>query len=329
MKNIREHIKNRSFASCYLLYGSESYLKHLYRDKLIDALCGGRDSMNFSRYEGSQLDFAEIAEMAKTPPFLEERRVLLLEDTGLFQGSNEFAGLLAERADTTYLIFVENTADKRNSLYKYVKEQGYAAELNGLEEQDLKLFVASNLKKEGLLISEQTIRYLLDVCGSDLLFLRGELAKLSAYCMGREQVTKADIDRICTAVTEGRIFWMMDAMMEQKQSRALKLYADLLSLHEKPMQILYLLNKSFLQFSQVTALSEYGMNAAEIAKQLSVAPFVVTKYQRLRKGFPQSRVREALAYGSELERKIKTGDMDESMAVEMFLMRYSSGNGAA
>lgn len=329
MKNIREHIKNRSFASCYLLYGSENYLKHLYRDKLIDALCGGRDSMNFSRYEGSQLDFAEIAELAKTPPFLEERRVLLLEDTGLFQGSNEFAGLLAERAETTYLIFVENTADKRNALYKYVKEQGYAAELNGLEEQDLKLFVASNLKKEGLLISEQTIHYFLDVCGSDLLFLRGELAKLSAYCMGREQVTKADIDRICTVVTEGRIFWMMDAMMEQKQSRALKLYADLLSLHEKPMQILYLLNKSFLQFSQVTALSEYGMNAAEIAKQLSVAPFVVTKYQRLRKGFPQSRVREALAYGSELERKIKTGDMDESIAVEMFLMRYSSGNGAA
>ncbi|MDO4317994.1 MAG: DNA polymerase III subunit delta [Lachnospiraceae bacterium] len=328
MKNIREHIKNQSFASCYLLYGSESYLKNLYRDKLVDALCGGRDSMNFARYEGGALDLQELAELAKTPPFLEERRVLLLENTGLFQGANEFAGMLAERAETTYLIFVEAAADKRNALYKFVKEQGYVAELNGLEESDLKLFVASSLKKDGLRISEQTIQYFLDVCGSDMLRLRGELAKLSAYCMGRDQVTKDDIDAICTAVIEGRVFRMMDAMMEQKQDRALRLYADLLALHEKPMQILYLLNKSFLQFSQVTALSEYGMSGADIAKQLSMAPFAVTKYQRLRRGFPKSRVKEALAYGTELERKIKTGDMDESIAVEMFLMRYSSQQAA-
>ncbi len=323
MKNIREHIKSEQFASYYLLYGRDGYLKNLYRDKLVDALCGGRESMNFSRYEGEATDVQEVAELAKTPPFLEERRVLLLENTGLFRNANQLTEMLSQRAESSFLIFVEDTVDKRNALFRLVKEQGYVTELNGLEERELKLFVAGRLKQAGLLVAESTVLYFLDMCGSDLLTLSNELEKLSAYCMGNEQVRKEDIDEICVPATEGRIFWMLDAMFEKNSAKVWKLYADLLALHEKPMHILYLLNKSFLQFSQVTALLESGVSAQDAAKLLAVAPFVVTKYQRLQKGFSGSRAEQALLYGTMLEQKVKTGDLEESAAVELFLTRYS------
>lgn len=324
MKTIRDHIKGQNFVPCYLIYGKENYLKQLYRDKLIQALCSGRDSMNFTRYEGDMPDVPELRELINTPPFLEEHRVILIENTGAFRSSYDLADDLKTMPDSTYLIFVESEVDKRSKLFQAVKEIGYATEMNGLSEDDCKLFVASQLKKDNLMISEQNVSYFLDLCGSNLVMIQSELAKLSAYCSGKSTVEKEDIDQICTVVTEGRIFWMLDAMMEHKKNRALKLYGDLLALHEKPMQILYHLNRSFLQLAQVSALLENGNTPADVAKQLSLAPFIVTKYQRLKKGFTPRELKNAVNFGTELEHKVKIGDMDESMAVEMFLIKYSS-----
>lgn len=323
MKTIRDHIKNQSFVPCYLLYGKEEYLKQTYRDRLILAMGSSRESMNFSRYEGNCPGISEFQELVNTPPFLEERRVVLLENTKIFESSQNYADVISKMSETTFLIFLEENVDKRSHLYHYIRDNGYVSEMNGLTEEECKLFVASMLKKEGLQITEKDAEYLLEMCGSNLVMLQNEILKLASYCANAGVVTRKDMDTICTSVTEGRIFWMLDAMMGHQKKKAMKLYADLLSMHEKPGMILYHLNRSFLQFAQVTAMLEDGISAADIAKRLSVAPFIVTKYQKLKKGFSKKEIRSAVQYGTELERKVKTGDLEEHMAVEMFIMKYS------
>jgi len=48
MKTIKEDIKNREFKRVYLLYGTEEYLKRLYKNKLKEAVLQDSDAMNMA-----------------------------------------------------------------------------------------------------------------------------------------------------------------------------------------------------------------------------------------------------------------------------------------
>ncbi len=129
MKVLNQDIKTRQFKPVYLLFGEESFLKKSYKKRLKEAIVG-EDSMNFHQYEGKGLDLQEIISLANTMPFFGDRRLILIEDSGLFKGSGAelLVNYLPEMPDTTCFVFVESEVDKRNKLYKKVKDFGTAFE---------------------------------------------------------------------------------------------------------------------------------------------------------------------------------------------------------
>ena len=56
MKTIKEDIKNREYKRIYLLYGTEEYLKRLYKNKLKEAVLQDSDAMNMAEYAGKGID---------------------------------------------------------------------------------------------------------------------------------------------------------------------------------------------------------------------------------------------------------------------------------
>ena len=140
MKTIKEHIKQGKFKPVYLLCGTEEYLKALYCGKLKEAILDGGDDMNYSRYEGREIDADEVIRMAETLPFFAERRLIVIEDSGWFKVQNELADYLRTLPESTIIVFREREVDKRNRLYKAVKEIGYISEMNGLDAADQKVF---------------------------------------------------------------------------------------------------------------------------------------------------------------------------------------------
>ena len=89
MKTIDNDIKTGQFKQIYLLYGEEQYLIRQYRDKLKHALAADDDTMNFSAFSGSDINQKEIIDLAETLPFFADRRLILIEDSGLFKKSAE------------------------------------------------------------------------------------------------------------------------------------------------------------------------------------------------------------------------------------------------
>ena len=74
MKIIREHIKTGKFKPFYLLYGSEDYLKNLYKGKLKAAILENNDNdVNYSYYEGNNIDINELHGVATTLPFSQKK----------------------------------------------------------------------------------------------------------------------------------------------------------------------------------------------------------------------------------------------------------------
>lgn len=323
MKNIKEHIKTGSFSKFYLLYGGEAYLKKLYRDKLKAAIIPDEDNMNYSYFEGKDMNQKEVVSICQTLPFFSERRLIVIENSGLFKSSNELADQLKELPDTTIVIFVEMEVDKRNKLYKLVKDQGTISEMNGLDEQNLKLFISSLLKAEGKRITENTITHFMDRTGSDMEHMRNEVAKLASYTGDRDLITIEDIDAIVTVQITGKIFQMIDAIASKQQDRALSMYYELLALREKPMSILFLITRHFNILLKVRELGAKGGNNASISEKVGIPPFSVNKYLAQSKNFNSKRLIDALEFATEMEEQIKTGRMIEKIGVELMIVNFS------
>lgn len=85
MQQLLEDIKKKQFKQAYLLYGQEAYLKNQYRDRLKEALVQEGDTMNFTAFRGKDVNSGEVIDLAETMPFFADRRVILIEDSGLLK----------------------------------------------------------------------------------------------------------------------------------------------------------------------------------------------------------------------------------------------------
>ena len=117
MKVLAQDIKTGEFKPVYLICGEEAFLKKSYKNRMKDAMVGD-DTMNFHYFEGKGLDLKEIISLADTMPFFGDRRLILIEDSGLFKssGADALVEYLPQMPDTTCMLFVENEVDNYYNL---------------------------------------------------------------------------------------------------------------------------------------------------------------------------------------------------------------------
>lgn len=324
MKTIDEDIKKGQFKTVYLLYGEEAYLKKQYKDKLKKALIAEGDNMNFSAYEGKNINPKEIIDLAETLPFFAERRVILIENSGFLKGASEdLADYLAAPSESTCFVFVEEEVDKRSKLYKAISKTGRVVEFGEQKEELLVRWIVGRLRKENKNITRDVLQLFMDKTGSDMGNIDRELEKLVCYAMEKDVIEAEDVEAVTTEQITNRIFEMVNAIAEHEQKKALDLYYDLLTLKEPPMRILFLITRQFQILLNVKDMSRKGFEQGTIASKVGIPPFAVRKNQAQARGFSKEQLKQALVDGVELEEAVKTGRMNDQMAVELFIMKYS------
>ena len=322
MKNIQEDIKSGNFKSAYLLCGEEAYLKVQYKNKLLKALNPDDDTMNFNHYEGRNIDVKELIDLCETMPFFADRRVVLLEDTGFFKNKcDELADYMKELPDYLCLVFVEDEVDKRSKMYKAVKSCGRIGEFARQDEKTLMQWAAGILKREGKNITQRDMELLLTMTGIDMGNLRMELEKLICYTMGREVITKEDVEAVGTVHVTNRIFEMVTAIVAGNTRKAMDLYEDLLTLKEPPMRIMFLIAKQFNQLLQVKELAGKGAQKSEIASRVKVPPFVAGKLMAQARAFTREQILSYVEFCVESEEAVKTGRLSDRLAVELLIAK--------
>ena len=320
---IREDIKAGEFRSVYLLFGEEAFLKQKYKNDLVHALVPEGDEMNFRKVSGKDVNVRDLIDYCETMPFFSDHRVVLLEDTGFFKNKcDELADYMKELPDYLCLIFAESEVDKRGRMYKTVKDNGIAAEFTRLDETRLKEWAAEYLRRNRRSISVKDADFLLAMTGNDMGNLRNELLKLIAYTEGRTVVTAKDIEAVCAARTENKIFEMIRAVTEHDQKKAMALYQDLLTLKEPPMRILALLARQFNQLRLLRNMKREGLGQREITEKLGIPSFAYRNMETCANAYSPAQLDAAIADLVEADEAVKTGLLADTLSVELVIIKY-------
>lgn len=320
MQTIAAQIKSGELSRFHLLYGEEPYMVRFYKNKLKTMLSAEGDDMNASFFEGNAVPLDEVMSLGSTLPFFAEKRLILMENTDLFKTSNDVADMLESFPDTTHVVFVEKNVDKRNRLYKWIQKNGCVTECKQQQEKELVPWVARYLKGHGKNISRHTVEYLISKVGFQMDTLVNELDKLIGYTGERTDITKEDVDEVCSGQVVGKIFDMIDAVIAGENEKVFRLYGDLLELKEPPLVILHLLGRHINILLQVKEIGS-SLPDRDLAKKVGIPYFTVGKYKRQAKHFSRGQLLELLEERADYEERFKTGRLGEKLVAEFFLVK--------
>lgn len=323
LATLNDNIKNHAFKRCYLLFGEEPFMIRHYKNALKNAVLGNGDKMNLSTFTGKVTDINSIIEIAETLPFFTDYRCILIENSGLFSSANELSEYIDKIPESTVIIFAEAEVDKRTKLYKAVNKLGLAVEFEVQKESDLVNVIIKKFAADKIQISSDLARYFVSRIGTSMDELFSEADKLISYVYEKRTVTKEDIDNVCARQLSDKIFDIMDYMGKKDRENAIGYYLDLIGLQESPVKILSLINNHFTRLYNVKNLVAEG-KSGEIASLLKLPPFFVKKYIDQANNFSFDKLKDALEYGIFADNAIKTGEMNEYIAVESMIVKFSA-----
>ena len=280
--------------------------------------------MNFNAFIGKEVSVGQIIDLAETLPFFADRRVILIEDSGLFmKDGDKLAEYLGDKPETTVFLFVESNVDKRSKLYKAVTGIGHGAEFRVQDEDTLKRWIVSIVRQENKQITVRAVEALLERTASDMELLSKEMEKLFCYTQDKEAIDLPDVEAICTTVIGNHIFDMIAAMANKNQMEALRLYYELLALREPPMRILSLIGRHFAQLLMVKDLRNRGYDKRKISEKTEIKPFIVDKYLGQAGKFSAGTLKAAIEDCVNFDDAVKKGNIGDRMCVELLLVKYS------
>ncbi len=325
MQQIVQDISNNTYKSIYLLYGDEAYLRVQYKNKLKSAIIPEDDSMNYNYYEGKGINIGEVIDLSETLPFFADRRLIVMENTGLIKGGGEqLAEYVESIPETTVIVMAETEVDKRSKLYKAIQKYGRAVEFQTQSEETLKKWIVSRIRKEQKQITGNTLTLFLETVGSDMSNIVTELEKLFAYTLERDAITDGDIRAVCTVQLSNRVFDMISFISMRKQKEALKIYHEILELKESPFGIMALISKQFNNMLKIKELTDQGLNDKRIADKIGLSPYIIGKLRPQAKNFSHEEMITVLKNCVNVDHEVKKGNIDSELGVEMLIIEACS-----
>lgn len=326
MKNIKADIAQGTYKRIYLLYGEEVYLMRNCLTALKKGILGEDASdVNYSHFDGNLgYDVNELKDLCETLPFFADHRLIVVENSKLFGADSGFADFLPRIPETTVLVIVEDNADKRTTLYKEIKKEGYVCEFTTPQPSAMIDFAAGYLGKYGKRISREDCDFLINSVGGDMYNIVSELDKVIDYTGERSAITRNDIAAVCSMQIENKIFDIVDLLISKDRAGAMRIYFDLIALREQPLGILRFFMKQYLKLIIVKDEMDRGASDADIGAAIHTSDWIARKYRAKLKGIKAASLGKALELCTDTEEAIKSGNMSEEIGMEILLANLAS-----
>ena len=309
LSTLKTHIKTKTFEPLYIFTGPEVGVMDIY----IKQMAKVRDAV-VTRLDGID----DLAKKMHKGSMLKNAQIYILRDSKEFIQDNDLALKITQKNALTGvpLILIYSSIDKRSKFYKTFQDQI-------VEFQPLKPEILIKYAQKEIYLTEQSYNQLMEVCEYDYSRILLEVDKIKRYAVASGL---SENSAFITLMNEGVIFQppkdavfdFVDAVLKCKKELAFKLLKSSYDYGEATMVLLSNLYNSTKQLLQVQSFKGDG----KITDATGLTPFQV-KLASERKGKNST---GDLIYLMRLvrdtEKGIKTGAIEESMAMPYILANY-------
>ena len=239
---LKKAMKNQQFEKVYLFYGEEEYLIFSYVDQFKSLLLGDMADFNYFEFQGETAPTI-AAEAIEQFPQMAEKKVIILKESGLLRAYDKAVEEII-RAIPSYnvVIFVEREFSKiSKKMVKIFEEEGEVINFSRQKPSDLRAWVNIRLSHEGKKIRNEDVEYLIQVCELSMSKIELETDKLIASVGDREEIKRADIERMITPLLDIKIYEMVDSVLKNNAQAAYEALREFKAVNEAPTVVLAML----------------------------------------------------------------------------------------
>ena len=306
LATLKAHIKTGNFNNWYVFTGPEVKAMDIYINQMASV-----KGATVSRLDS----VASLVQKLNTKSFVKNAQILILRDCKEFLSDDKLQARISQiNAKTEHIIvFIYSTIDKRSKLYKSNKDKI-------VEFEPFKMPVLVKYIQKDIDLSENNCKLLADVCEMDYSRILLEIDKInqyrSHYLISADRALKELLDSgVIYQPPHDAVFDFVDAVLKYKPKKAFKLLQESYDSGEATLVLISNLYNSTKQLLQVQSYKGEKLSSAT-----GLTPFQI-KLASGRKGYYAS---GDLVYFMrklrEVERGIKVGEIEESIAVPYALV---------
>jgi len=300
--------------------GENSFALRAELRRIIDDFTSEHSEMGMERLDGEEVAYDRMLDALNVLPFLSKRRLVVLYKPS---ANKEFVenidSVFSTIPETTDVIVVEPSPDKRTSYYKTLKKRGKVSEFHELDVNKLSNWLVDRANKQNSRLSYANARYLVQRAGVNQQLLSNELDKLLNFS---NEITRQEIDLLVEPTLQSTIFQLLDAALEGKLKRAIELYDEQRAMRVEPLKILAMLARQLRVLAIIkTAI---GKDTKTITKESGLDPFVVRKTQVIARRMSLSRINYLTSKLLELNLSIKSQAVDTDDCLRSFLIEITN-----
>ncbi|HED04091.1 MAG TPA: DNA polymerase III subunit delta [Candidatus Fraserbacteria bacterium] len=286
----------------------------LRRRAIRQLIAGLPEAPQVTQLDAEETRPRDLLQALQTAPLFAERSIIWVKNIEKLSEPEPLTRRLAQPLPPLVtVIFEAEKLDRRGRFYKALAHQGQVQDFPPVERRELPGLVKQMLAEQGVRLSPEGFRYLLEVVSPDLGRLEREIAKLALYSEGRS-LSLAELEGLLFADKGGNVFQFIDALLERRPEALGRLQA-LLDGGEDPNKLFFLIVGQVRALLTVSSLAAAGLSAEEITTRTRQFSWLIRKrLQQVKKLSQQKLVNWLLLLQSE-DACLKRGERDPAEAL--------------
>ena len=224
-----KQLKGGALSQVTLIHGDESYLidnltKYISENFLMPMYC----DFNLTQIE-TIVDVDYVVGLAMTLPFLDERRIVLFQNTGMLKAvkddqEDKLIKFLTDLPGHIYVVLSESELDKRKKIYKHLSKVADVVTVDRLLRPELVKWIAKRFKMYNKEVSLHVVNYFIEMVnyldpesGKNLYDIDNTIRMMSGV---NGAIDESVINQYVEIPIEHNIFKMMDAISGRKDRKS-------------------------------------------------------------------------------------------------------------
>jgi DNA polymerase III subunit delta len=197
-----------------------------------------------------------------------------------------------------------------------------------MNQQDMASFIQTNLLSDGFSMDFSTQQFFLDRLKNQEETLYSYLNILKTYKINQKMISKEDILLMVPAPIEDNIFEIVTSYIHGNIKQSISIFEDLLTQQEDPLSILTMISRKLIEIEDVKRLLSIGLDQRQIAEKMRVSNGKAYYLMKESKMLHLNDVEKTIDALNDLDYKIKSGRIDKTLGVYLFLIggQYDTSN---